>query len=136
MNAINPLTKLVCAVACALPMIAMAQSSPAPTNPNGPTRNGPAVAPAQGTGSATMPPSEMERNPATDNSQAMKYPDTTSTTDSTDTSSMKKPMRKSKMHKRSMDKSGETSPVGDEPTYPANTKDGRPTSDSSSTMSK
>ena len=133
MKLIHPLTKLMCAVACAVPMIAMAQysppASPAPANVNGPTRNGPPVAPAQATGDSATPRSTIGNNPTIDNGQA---PNTTSTTDDGTNVS------KTKLHRstRSKDRSGNPAPAGEEPTYPAKTKDGRPTSDSSDTISK
>ena len=118
----NRLTKLFAsAVICALPLVAGAQTA----TPMDKSSTGKVLAPDQ-------PRSESERKATTENGQAPKYgqtePSAADTMDKSDTSkSNMKAKRTSKVTKSSQ------SATGDSPTYPANTKDGRPTGDSNIT---
>ncbi len=113
----NRLTKLFAsAVICALPLVAAAQT----TTPMDKSSSGKVLAPDQ-------PRSESERKATTENGQAPKYgqtdPSATGTTDQSD-------MSKSKTKRSSKVTKSSQSATGDSPTYPADTKDGRPTGDS------
>ena len=133
MKSIHPLTKLMCAVACALPLIAMAQTSPTPADVNGAGRNGPPVAPAQGTNPSAMQHPATEGNSTIQNNPTTTYPDANSTTTGDG-------MNKSKTTRHSMKRgtgtNGKPEALGDVPSYPAKTEDGRPTSPSSDTIPK
>ncbi len=115
----NRLTKLFAsAVICALPLVAAAQS----TTPMDKSSSGKVLAPDQ-------PRSESERKATQENGQAPKYgqtdPSATGTMDKSDTSNSKMKTR----HSSKVTKSTQSA-TGESPTYPADTKDGRPTGDS------
>ena len=105
----NVITKILAITACSLPLVALAQTPPA-------------VAPAD------KPSTDLQRKQTTDTGQATQYG-----APGTDTGgSMSKPggsMSKPGMKHDAMksDKTKATPPVGDVPTYPAPTPDGKPT---------
>lgn len=98
------LTKILAASACALPLLALAQT--------------PAVVPAD------QPSSDLQRKQTTDNGQATQYGGPGTSTGG----SMSKPDsgKKASKSKGDTSKGGQTA-TGDVPTYPAPAKDGTPT---------
>ena len=114
----NKLTKLFAgAVICALPFVAGAQT----TTPMDKSSSGKVLAPDQ-------PRSESERKATTENGQAPKYGQTDAgSVDSMDKGDTSKTRMTRKAKK--VDKSDQAA-TGDSPSYPAATKDGRSTGDS------
>lgn len=112
--------KLTCALACVVPMLAMAQTGqrPTPSADDGTTK------------------SQAGSHPAVkDNSMAA---DTPSTADDGTTKSKTRshPAVKNKSTDKNSDKNSSTSPTGNTTSYPAKPGDGRAKSDSSGPMSK
>lgn len=103
----NRLNRIIAATACAMPLIAFAQT--------------PAVVPAD------QPRTELERKQTTETGQATKYGGPGTNTGGSmgkadgDSKTKAKPMSKT-----DTTKAGQTAP-GDVPTYPAPAKDGTPT---------
>ena len=115
----NGFTKLFAsAVICALPLVAGAQT----TTPMDKSSSGKVLAPDQ-------PRSESERKATTENGQAPKYGQTDAgSADSMDKGDTSK-ARMTRKRAKKVDKS-EQAATGDSPSYPAKTKDGRSTGDS------
>jgi len=118
----NKLFKLLAAVAiCAAPALPLAASAQT-SAPMDKSSAGKVLAPDQ-------PRSESERKATQENGQAPKYGQTDpSATDSMDKGDMSKSKSKAKPMNK-VDPSDQPA-AGDVPTYPAKTKDGRPTGDS------
>ena len=102
----NRLNRIIAATACAVPLVALAQS--------------PAVVPAD------QPRSELERRQTTDTGQATKYGGPGTNTGGSMGKADSDSKTKAKPASKTDAKGGQTAP-GDVPTYPAPTKDGTPT---------